>query len=152
MLVLEDSKRRKLYPELMRQRTRLRKVLPNVLAGLLGMLDDTTYKKLLMGSDTVLEFILAVARHYRLRSGQETPAETEMFGFVSDLALRLGDKNPFPQAPMETPHEIMMWLASWVNCVLERRDLEWNGELARGINSIFDCSTRSIRSSIEERT
>ncbi len=64
-----------------------------------------------MGSDTVLEFLLSVARHYRLRAGQETPVETEMFAFVSDLALRLGDKNPFPPAPMETPREIVMWLA-----------------------------------------
>jgi hypothetical protein len=40
---------------------------------------------------------------------------------------------------METPNEILVWFASYVNCILERKDLEWTEKRAEDMEKIFQA-------------
>lgn len=136
MYVLDDAKRKKNYSELMTARTRLRKIFPRILSAILAIVDEIHFKDLAMGNKNITEFILGVAEYYQGKSGIDFPGETEMFGFLSDISIKLRF-NPFPNAKMETPSEILVWFASYINCILEKKDLEWSGKRAEEMEKIF---------------
>lgn len=136
MYLLNEAKRKKYYSELMTARTRLRKIFPRILSAILANLEESHYKDLFQGRQNVTEFILKIAEHYQGKSGLESPGETEMFGFLSDISVK-AHFNPFPNAKMETPNEILIWFASYINCILERKDLEWTSERMEDLEKIF---------------
>ncbi len=138
MYLLDNAKRKKNYSELMAARTRLRKIFPRILSAILAILDETHYKDLLIGRQNITEFILQIAEYYQGKSGLDSPGETEMFGFLSDISIK-ASFNPFPNAKMETPSEILVWFASYVNCILERKDLEWTEKRAEDMEKIFQA-------------